>query len=194
VKMPVAGELRAAWSPTQIARNRLPGGPAVAFHIIKGDLVGDALVAQYRDQPIEQRGRIPGADRRMNAFGRQRFASIIDKRRRAGDLAIRRISPVAWSSAARSFARGRLPGSGWLMLPGSIAVKSSPPACAGRRCRRRYTAGWFGSTGWRRQRRGGFLSADRRVFLPVFPPFNCSSMFETQLTIAITCVQARRAI
>jgi hypothetical protein len=48
-------------------------------HVVGGDLVGDALVAQYRDEPIKQRCRIPGADRRMNAFGRQRFASIIDK-------------------------------------------------------------------------------------------------------------------
>jgi hypothetical protein len=63
----------------QVAGNDLPGGLAVALHVVKGDLVRDALVAQYRDKPIEQRGRIPGADYRMNAFGRQRFTSIIDK-------------------------------------------------------------------------------------------------------------------
>jgi hypothetical protein len=63
----------------QIACNDLPGGSAVALHVVESDLVGDALVTQYRDEPIEQRGRIPGADRRMNAFGRQRFTSINDK-------------------------------------------------------------------------------------------------------------------
>jgi hypothetical protein len=62
----------------------------------------------------------------------------------------RRISRVAWSRAARFLARGRPPGSGCSVVLGSIAVKSSPPACAGRRCRRRCTAGWFGSTGDRR--------------------------------------------
>jgi hypothetical protein len=79
VKMPVAFELRAGWLSTQVACDDPPGGLAMALHIVEGDLVGDALVAQYRDKPIEQRRRIPGADCRMNAFGRQRFTSISDK-------------------------------------------------------------------------------------------------------------------
>jgi hypothetical protein len=79
VKMPVAFELRTAWSPTKIACNDLPGRPAVTLHVVESDLVGDALVAQYRDQPIEQRCRIPATNGRMNAFGRRRFTSIVDK-------------------------------------------------------------------------------------------------------------------
>jgi hypothetical protein len=59
----------------------------VALHVVVGDLVGDALVAQNRDKPIEQRSLILGADRRTNAFGLKRFASISDKRGRASDLA-----------------------------------------------------------------------------------------------------------
>jgi hypothetical protein len=87
VKMPVAFELRAARGAAQIACNDLPGCPAVALHVVEGDLVGDALVAQYRDKPIEQRGRIPGADGRMNAFGLERFTGISDKRGRASEVA-----------------------------------------------------------------------------------------------------------
>ena len=46
VKLPVAFELRAAWLSTQVAGNDLPGGLAVALHVVVGDLVGDPLVAQ----------------------------------------------------------------------------------------------------------------------------------------------------
>jgi len=50
-------------------------------------LVGDALIAERHDKPIEQRRRIPVADCRMNPFGRQRFPGIINKRWRASDAA-----------------------------------------------------------------------------------------------------------
>jgi hypothetical protein len=45
------------------------------------------LVAQYRDKPIEQRSRIPGADCLANSFSFERFTSVIDKRRRASKVA-----------------------------------------------------------------------------------------------------------
>jgi hypothetical protein len=87
VKMPVAFELRATWLSTQVGCNHLPGGLAVALDIMEGDLVGDALIAERRDKPIEQRGRIPGANGRMNALGCQRFPGVIDIRARASDAA-----------------------------------------------------------------------------------------------------------
>ena len=64
--MPVASELRTARSPTQIVFNRLPSCQAVAVHVVGRDLVGDALVAQGRDKPIEQDRRVPRADGRGN--------------------------------------------------------------------------------------------------------------------------------
>ena len=45
----------------------------MALHVVVGHLVGDALVAQRRDKPIEQDRRVPGADRRLNAFSFERF-------------------------------------------------------------------------------------------------------------------------
>jgi hypothetical protein len=57
------------------------------------------------------------------------------------------LSWVAWSTGKGLLARGRPRKSGGLMLLGFIAVKSSPPACVARRCRRPCTAAWFGSTG-----------------------------------------------
>jgi hypothetical protein len=59
----------------------------MALHIIEGDLVGDALIAQRRDKPIEHRGRISVADCRVNAFRFERIPGVIDKRRRASDAA-----------------------------------------------------------------------------------------------------------
>jgi hypothetical protein len=87
VKLPVAFELRTAWPSTQVAGNDLPGGLAVALHVIEGDLVGDALMAERRDKPIEQRGRIAVANGGMNAFGFERFPGVVDKRCRASDAA-----------------------------------------------------------------------------------------------------------
>jgi hypothetical protein len=87
VKLPVASELRTTRCAAKIALNRLPSCQAMALHVVGCDLVGDALVAQYRDKPIEQRGRVPGADGRVNAFGLERFPGISDKRGRASELA-----------------------------------------------------------------------------------------------------------
>jgi hypothetical protein len=87
VKLPIASELRTTRCAAKIALNRLPSCQAMALHVVEGDLVGDALVAQYRDKPIEQDCRVPGADGRMNAFGLKRFTSISDKRGRASEMA-----------------------------------------------------------------------------------------------------------
>jgi hypothetical protein len=57
------------------------------LHIVGRDLVSDALIAQGRDKPIEQDRGVPVADGRGNAFGFERFTSIVDKGCRAGDLA-----------------------------------------------------------------------------------------------------------
>ena len=40
----------------------------MALQVIGGDPVGDTAVAQHRDQPIKQRGRIVLADGRSDAF------------------------------------------------------------------------------------------------------------------------------
>ena len=68
MEMPVALELWAAWSVLQIMLDRLPGGLPMAFQVVGGYLVGDAAIAQHRDQPIEQRGRVVMADGGTDAF------------------------------------------------------------------------------------------------------------------------------
>jgi hypothetical protein len=44
-----------------------------------GDLIGDPLVAQGRDQPVEQRGRIMVADGGSNAFGLEGSPGVVEK-------------------------------------------------------------------------------------------------------------------
>ena len=60
-----------------------PLGPPVPFHVLGGDLVRDALVAESRNQPIEQRRGVVAPDCRGNAFGPQVGANIIDQAGRA---------------------------------------------------------------------------------------------------------------
>jgi hypothetical protein len=61
VKMPVASELWAARSPLQVGFDRSPRRLAVALHVVRGDLIGDALVAprsaNRTARPYRDRGR-----------------------------------------------------------------------------------------------------------------------------------------
>ena len=60
---------------------------AVPFHVVGGDLVRDALVAQSRNQPIEQRRGVVAPDGRGNAFGPQVGANVVDQAGRARQAA-----------------------------------------------------------------------------------------------------------
>ena len=57
--------------------------PTVAFHVLGGNLVRDALVAQSRHQPIEQRRGVVAPDGRGNAFGPQLGTNVVDQAGRA---------------------------------------------------------------------------------------------------------------
>ena len=61
--------------------------PPVAFHVVGGDLVRDALVAQSRNQPIEQRRGVVAPDGRGNALGPQVGANVVDQAGRARQAA-----------------------------------------------------------------------------------------------------------
>jgi hypothetical protein len=87
LEMPIARKLRAAWSTAQIVLDRMPGRLAMAFHVVRCHLVGDALIAQSRDKPIEQNWHAPRADCCGDAFGFEPSAGIIDNRGAAGELA-----------------------------------------------------------------------------------------------------------
>jgi hypothetical protein len=49
----------------------MPFGLAVPRHVLGSDAVGDALIAQGRRQPIEQRRSVMAADGRGKAFALQ---------------------------------------------------------------------------------------------------------------------------
>jgi hypothetical protein len=79
---------------------------AVALHVVVGDLVGDALVAQYADEPIEQRDRVPVANGRINPFGFERFPGIVDERWRASDAANPQNQPSRMVEGRPAFSPG----------------------------------------------------------------------------------------
>jgi hypothetical protein len=83
VEMPVACELGASRTRGDLGVDIGPSGPPVAFHVVGGDLVRDALVAQSRNQPIEQRRGVVAPDGGGNAFGSQLGAEVVDQAGRA---------------------------------------------------------------------------------------------------------------
>ena len=68
-------------------RYRAHRRPTVPLHVVVGDLVRDALVAQRRHQPIEQRRRVVAPDGGGNAFGPQVSANVVDQVGRARQAA-----------------------------------------------------------------------------------------------------------
>ena len=55
----------------------------MALHVLGGDLVRDALIAQSRNQPIKQRRGVVAPDGSGNAFGPQVGANVVDQAGRA---------------------------------------------------------------------------------------------------------------
>ena len=61
MEMPVALELGATDASAELLVNVAPGRSPVFRHVVVGDLIGDALVAQRGHQPIEHGGACRGA-------------------------------------------------------------------------------------------------------------------------------------
>jgi hypothetical protein len=59
----------------------------VQLHVLGGDLVRDALIAQSRHQPIEQRRGAMASDGGGNAVGLQLGANVVDQAWRARQAA-----------------------------------------------------------------------------------------------------------
>ncbi len=85
--MPVARQLRAGGASGELLFDVAPPRPTVPLHVIVGDLVRDALVAQRRRQPIEQRCGVVAPDCCENAFGPQVSANVVDQAGRARQAA-----------------------------------------------------------------------------------------------------------
>ena len=77
--MPIACEFWASGTGGNLDVDIGPLGATVALHVVGGDLVRDALVAQSRNQPIEQRRGVVAPDGRGNAFGPQVGANVVDQ-------------------------------------------------------------------------------------------------------------------
>jgi hypothetical protein len=65
----------------------MPRREAVPVHEALGDLVGNALVAQGRDEVIEQGRRIPAADSFPQLFPLWPETGLVDERGGAGQMA-----------------------------------------------------------------------------------------------------------
>jgi hypothetical protein len=65
----------------------MPRREAVAIHKVLGDLVGNALVAQGRDEVIEQGRRIPAADSLSQVFPVGPETGFVNERLGAGQVA-----------------------------------------------------------------------------------------------------------
>ena len=78
VKMPVAFEFWTGGTGRNLGVDIGPSGPTVPIHVLGGDLVRDALVAQSPNQPIEQRRGVVAPDGRGNSLGPQVGANVVD--------------------------------------------------------------------------------------------------------------------
>ena len=72
-------EFRAGGTGGNLGVDIVPLGPAVALHVLVSDLVRNALVAQSRGQPIEQRRCVAARDGRWNSFASQVNTNLVDQ-------------------------------------------------------------------------------------------------------------------
>jgi hypothetical protein len=59
MEMPVGLELGATDTLAELLVNVAPGRPAMSLHVLVGDRIGDALVAQSCHQPVEHNSGVP---------------------------------------------------------------------------------------------------------------------------------------
>jgi hypothetical protein len=80
MEMPVGLELGASDTLAELLVDVAPRRPAMPRHVIVGDLIGDALVAQSGHQPIEHDGGVAVPDRRLDLVSPQVGPDLIDQR------------------------------------------------------------------------------------------------------------------
>ena len=87
VEMPVALELGAPDASTELLVNVGPGRSPVLLHVVVGNLIGDALVAQRCHQPIEHGADVAVADRGSHLISSKVGSNVVDQARRTGEAA-----------------------------------------------------------------------------------------------------------
>src|ERR1700722_12437344 len=87
VEMPVGAELGAARPGGEVTGDSLPRSYSVKVHVVGGDLIGDPLVAQNCNKPVEQCRRVPVTNGCGHAFRFQRCLGIINESGGPSELA-----------------------------------------------------------------------------------------------------------
>ena len=64
-----------------------PGHTAVLLHVVVGDRIGDALIAESGDQPIEDRRGVALSDCCADPLSLKVGANVVDQARRPGEAA-----------------------------------------------------------------------------------------------------------
>src|ERR1700730_16368532 len=79
MEMPVGLELRATDILAKLLVNVVPCRPAMPLHVIVGDLIRDALVAQTRHEPVEHGRRVVMPDRGPDPLGPQVCPDLLEQ-------------------------------------------------------------------------------------------------------------------
>ena len=87
MEMPVALELGATDAAAELLVNVAPRRSPVFLHVVVGNLIGDALVAQSGHQPIEHGDRVAVPDRCSHFISCKVGSNVVDQSRRTGETA-----------------------------------------------------------------------------------------------------------
>src|SRR3984893_310686 len=79
MEVPVALELGTAGAAAELLLNVAPRRPAMPLHVIVGDLIRDALVAQTRHEPVEHGRRVVVPDRGPDPLGPEVCPDLIEQ-------------------------------------------------------------------------------------------------------------------
>ena len=78
MEMPVGLELGTAGAVAELLFNVAPARPAMPLHVIVGDRIGDALIAQSGHQPIEHNSGIAMPDCRLDLVSPQVGSNVVN--------------------------------------------------------------------------------------------------------------------
>src|SRR4051794_21585158 len=87
VKVPVAFQLGAGGTSAEVLIDIVPFDVTMLLHVVKGNLIGDALVAQLCDQPIKHSRGVAVSYRCSNTIAIKVGANFVDQTCGPGETA-----------------------------------------------------------------------------------------------------------
>ena len=78
MEMPVGLELGATDTAAELLVDVAPGRPAMPLHVIVGDRIGDALIAQSGHQPVEHNSGVAMPDCRLDLVSPQVGSNVVN--------------------------------------------------------------------------------------------------------------------